>query len=120
MSALASLDKNKLCVLLWHYHDDDVPGPAADVELTLNALPLVSGEAKLQHFRIDEDYSNAFAVWKRLGSPQQPTPEQYSQLEQAGRLVALAGPETLRVANGAAVVRFKLPRQAVSLLTLAW
>jgi xylan 1,4-beta-xylosidase len=120
VSALASLDKNKLFVLLWHYHDDDVPGPEADVELALNALPLSSGEAKLQHFRIDEDHSNAFAAWKRLGSPQQPTPEQYAQLEQAGRLAALGGPETLRVEKGAAVIRFKLPRQAVSLLTLIW
>jgi xylan 1,4-beta-xylosidase len=36
VSALASLDKNKLAVLVWHYHDDDVPGPAADVDLTLD------------------------------------------------------------------------------------
>ena len=120
VSALASLDKNKLCILIWHYHDDDVPGPEAEIELALNALPLASGEAKLQHFRIDEERSNAFAAWKRLGSPQQPTPEQYTQLEQAGRLAAMAGPETLRVEKGGAVVMLKLPRQAVSLLTLAW
>jgi xylan 1,4-beta-xylosidase len=29
VSALASLDKNKLAVMVWHYHDDDLPGPAA-------------------------------------------------------------------------------------------
>src|SRR5213079_1534904 len=29
IAALASLDKNKLCVMTWHYHDDDVPGPEA-------------------------------------------------------------------------------------------
>jgi len=27
VSALASFDRNKLCVLVWHYHDDDVPVP---------------------------------------------------------------------------------------------
>ena len=32
VSAMASLDDKKLCVLLWHYHDDDVSGPAAAVE----------------------------------------------------------------------------------------
>ena len=26
-----------LSVMVWHYHDDDVPGPAADVELTFAA-----------------------------------------------------------------------------------
>ena len=97
-----------------------MPGPEAEVELALSALPFASGEAKLQHFRIDEDHSNAFAAWKRLGSPQQPTPEQYAQLEQAGKLAALAGPEMFRVEGGAVLVRFKLPRQAVSLLILTW
>src|SRR5262249_7398135 len=29
VSALASLDGTKLCVMVWHYHDDDLPGPAA-------------------------------------------------------------------------------------------
>ena len=29
----------KLCVLAWHYHDDDVPGPDAAVELALAGLP---------------------------------------------------------------------------------
>ena len=27
VSALASLQDGKLCVLVWHFHDDDVPGP---------------------------------------------------------------------------------------------
>ena len=36
VSALASLDKNKLAVMVWHYYDDDLPGPAADVDLTLD------------------------------------------------------------------------------------
>ena len=31
VAALASLDRKKLCVLVWHYHDDDVSGPAAEV-----------------------------------------------------------------------------------------
>ena len=39
VAALASLDGDKLCVLVWHYHDDDVPGPDAAVALTLSGLP---------------------------------------------------------------------------------
>ena len=27
VSALASLEANRLSVMVWHYHDDDVPGP---------------------------------------------------------------------------------------------
>ena len=95
-------------------------GPDAEVALTLDHLPLSGREAKLQHFRVDEDHSNAFTAWKKLGSPQPPTPEQYAQLERAGQLAALDSPKPLRVENGRATVKFKLPRQAVSLLQLAW
>ena len=100
VSALAGLEGNKLCVLVWHYHDDDVPGPDAAVELTLDSLPLASGKASLQHFRIDEEHSNAFAIWKEMGSPQQPKSEQYAQLERAGQLASPGTLETLPVQNG--------------------
>ena len=120
VSALASRDATRLTVLVWHYHDDDVPGPDAAVSVAVSGLPFASGEATLQHFRIDEEHSNAFSAWKRMGSPQDPTPEQYAKLEAAGRLAALGRPETVRVENGAVLVKFNLPRQAVSLLVLDW
>jgi xylan 1,4-beta-xylosidase len=116
ISALASLDANQLFVFVWHYHDDDLPGPDAEVELALNGLPWPDGEARLQHFRIDAGHSNAFAEWQRIGSPPQPSPEQYAQLEKAGQLTSLGAPQTVRFENGGTTVRFKLPRQAVSLL----
>jgi xylan 1,4-beta-xylosidase len=120
VAALASLDDHKLCVMVWHYHDDDLPGPSAHVTLDLAALPVPDGPARLEHFRIDEDHSDSFAVWKRMGSPAKPTPEQYARLEAAGQLAALAGPETITVKNNKASLQFDLPRQAVSLLVLAW
>jgi xylan 1,4-beta-xylosidase len=120
VSGLASLDKNQICVMLWHYHDDDVPGPAAEITLNLTGIGGAKHGAKLEHFRIDEEHSNAFAAWKKMGSPQQLTPEQYAQLEKAGRLATLDVAEKLEVKNGSATVRMELPRQAVSLLKLSW
>jgi xylan 1,4-beta-xylosidase len=120
VSALASLDHNKLCVLLWHYHDDDVPGPDANIQLTLGGLPRARGKAKLRHFRIDENHSNAFAAWKRMGSPQQPAPDQYARLEAVGQLAPMNGPATVPIKVSSATLRFNLPRQAVSLLEFVW
>jgi xylan 1,4-beta-xylosidase len=120
VSALAALDRNKLGVLVWHYHDDDVPGPAAAVELKLSGLPLREGAARLRHYRIDDAHSNAFGEWKRMGSPPRPTPAQYARLEKAGRLAELTPPQTVRVKDAAAALRIELPRQAVSLLLLEW
>jgi xylan 1,4-beta-xylosidase len=120
VSALASLDKDRLCVLAWHYHDDDVPGPAAAVEVALSGLPFRSGEVRLRHYRIDRDHSNAFTAWQEMGSPKQPTPEQYARLEKAGKLALLGEPEAVRVDDAKVSLRLKLPRQAVSLLVLEW
>ena len=120
VSALASLDQKKLAVLVWHYHDDDVPGPGAAVELQLDHLPFARGSARLTQYRIDADHSNSYEMWKRMGSPQQPTDDQYQQLQKAGQLAELGKPEALRIKDGVAVIHLRLPRQAVSLLVVTW
>jgi xylan 1,4-beta-xylosidase len=118
VAALASLDTNELCVLIWHYHDDDVAGPDAAVALTLEGFGF--DKATLQHFRIDQEHSNAFAAWTKMGSPQPPTVEQYAQLEKTGRLAALESPKSVQAGNGRMSIAFALPRQAVSLLVFNW
>jgi xylan 1,4-beta-xylosidase len=120
VSALASLEPRRLSVLVWHYHDDDVPGPEAAVALSLSGLPLARGEARLRHYRIDESHSNSFAAWKRMGSPIAPNEQQYAQLEAAGKLATIESPPTVHVEAGQAALAFALPRQAVSLLVLEW
>jgi xylan 1,4-beta-xylosidase len=120
ISALASRDANRVTVLVWHYHDDDVPGPTASVDLTLDGLPAASHAAVLRHFRVDEEHSNAFTAWKEMGSPRRPADAQYAQLEKAGRLEECREMENLKRKNGAATLKFELPRKAVSLLVLDW
>jgi xylan 1,4-beta-xylosidase len=120
ISAQASLDKNKLAVLVWYYHDDDLPGPVAEVDLKLTGIPLANGKLTLTQYRIDVDHSNSYEAWKRMGSPPQPAPEQYAQLEQAGQLAEPGRPEIVAAKAGAANVKFHLPRQGVSLLVFKW
>jgi hypothetical protein len=69
VAALASAEPNRLAVMVWHYHDDDVPGPDAAVNLAVAGLPAATSEAKLAHYRFDEHHSNAYAAWRRMGSP---------------------------------------------------
>ena len=118
VSALACTKNGKVCVLVWHFHDEDVPGPSADVALTLSHLADTNEPFLVQHFRIDQHHSNAFETWKRLGSPARPTSEQYAELERSSNLTLLGSPEWVRPANGALTLRFDLPRQAVSLVVL--
>jgi len=116
ISAWASRDQNKIAVLLWHYHDDDLPGPSAEVTLNLNGVSPASGSAKLTRFAIDADHSNAYETWLRMGSPFPLSAEQFSKLESAGKLATLGSPEDVRIENGGAKLKFSLPRQAVELL----
>jgi len=124
VSAMAALDlgAKRLTVIVWHYHDDDLPGEDAAVELKITGLPTGAGDgaAKLQHHRIDETHSNAYTVWKAMGSPQQPTPEQYAKLERAGLLETLGPAEAVRVVGNGTSVQLDLPRQSVSLVVLGW
>jgi xylan 1,4-beta-xylosidase len=99
VAALASLDtaRRQLAVLVWHYHDDDVTGPAADLALTLAGLPAEATAPRLTHYRVDATHSNAYTLWQSLGSPVAPTKPQYVQLEAAAQLATLANaPATVR------------------------
>src|SRR5262249_10389585 len=102
----------------WNYHDDDVPAPASEVELTITGLP--DGRPTLTHYRVDHDHSNAYSAWEAMGSPQAPTPAQYAALEKAGQLELLSPASQVTVVDGRLVVTFTLPRQGVSLLKIAW
>ena len=123
VAALASYDaaEKKLAVLVWHYHDDDVAGPNAAVELNLAGLPANSAAPKFTHYRVDATHSNAFTLWQSLGSPTAPSRAQYAQLEAAAQLGRLeSAPAAVTVERGAATLNFTLPRQAVSLLVFQW
>ncbi|MBM3879125.1 MAG: beta-xylosidase [Verrucomicrobia bacterium] len=120
VSALASLGSNQLCVLAWHYHDDDRPGPDAVVALELRGLPPHAQQALVEHYRIDAEHSNAFTCWLRLGAPAAPSPGQYQQLVAAGHLARLEQPVTIPIKDAQIDWPFRLPRQAVSLLVFTW
>jgi xylan 1,4-beta-xylosidase len=121
VAALASREADTLRVMVWHYHDDDVAGPDAAVELAVTGLPATAGEVRLTHYRVDEHHSNAYDAWRRMGSPIAPSEAQYRQLEEASRLAELRdAPAALSADQGRVRLEFVLPRQGVSLLVLEW
>lgn len=116
--AFASRDTNAVTVMVSNYHDSEKPGPAAPIDLTITGLP--AGRIQMQHYRVDGEYSNAFEAWKKMGSPQQPTVEQYAQLERAGQLQLVESPKWIHAAGGRAELKFDLPLHGVSLIRLTW
>jgi len=117
--ALAATDGKSAEVMAWNYHDDDVPAEDAMVVLTIKNIP--ARQITLQRFQIDKDHSNAYEAWKKMGSPQSVSGEQYVALEKAGQLESVHSPEQITVQKGGtALIRLRLPRQAVSLVRLSW
>jgi len=119
VSALACMDGRKLTVLICHYHDDDLPGPEADIFMTLSGLP-VDGNVKIKKFQIDGELSNGFTAWKKMGSPTNPTRSQFAKLEQASHLATMPSPPNASIIGGKIGIKFNLPRQAVALYELSW
>ena len=119
IDVMAARSARSLAVLLWNYHDDDATAPDSTVTLTIAGLPRAR-RLLLRHYRIDRDHSNAFTLWKQIGSPQAPTPEQYKQLRAAGHLQLLEPERQLRSKGGELQLDFALPRQALSLVEISW
>ena len=118
VGTLASRRGDRVCVLIWHHQDDDVPGPDASIELQIQNLPGEDRPVLVQQFRIDRTHSNAFERWKEIGSPQVPTPEQMTELERASDLSLYASPAWHQPESGSVRLPLILPRQGVSLLVV--
>ncbi|HEY3755449.1 MAG TPA: beta-xylosidase [Opitutaceae bacterium] len=121
VGTLASASPGQLAILVWHYHDDDLPGPEAEVNLSVQGLAAAGASVGVEHFRIDGSHSNSFAAWQAMGSPTAPNAAQYFALQRAGRLQSLTDkPASVAVSGGQAELHFALPRQGVSLLVFHW
>lgn len=120
INAIATRKEREVEIMLWNYHDDDLPFPAATVRLAITELPTESKRGLLEHFRVDSDHSNAFVVWKSMGSPTLLSEIQSEQLQNAGQLQTLTSPLWVDIKDGKFNTQFTLPRQGISLIRLAW
>jgi xylan 1,4-beta-xylosidase len=117
VNAIATRKAHEVDVLVWNYHDDDLVSDPTPVQLAIQKLP--ARRVQTEVFRMDSDHSNSFTAWKRMDSPQKPTPAQQKQLESSGQLDHDT-PKSLVVSDGTATLRFPLARQGVYLVRLQW
>ncbi len=116
VNAVATRNGNEIDVLIWNYHDTDVPAPPAQIHLSADGL---RGNAVIAaEFRVDGEHSNAYRAWRQMGSPAHPTQDETQHLAKAGALEQTAPDHSLAVKNGKAAIDLTLPRQGVVLLRL--
>ena len=120
IDALATRAPGEAAVLIWNYQDEDVPSPGSDVGVSMKGIPASVHRVLLQHYRIDDNHSNAYTVWMEMGSPQDSTVEHYVKLQAAGQLELLDSPRWITPTDGEIKVKLQLPRQGLSLLRVTW
>jgi xylan 1,4-beta-xylosidase len=116
VNAVATRSGEVVDILLWNYHDSDVPAAPEEVHLAvdgLHGLSMVSSE-----FRMDATHSNAYRAWQQMGSPAHPTSKQLEELENAGMLQQTVPDHALALHQGTVDIELTLPRQAVVLVRL--
>jgi len=119
VNGIATTSDRSASVMVWNYHDkNDLNVPATPVTVSFKGAS--SRMVLLTHYRIDQEHSNSFTAWKKMGSPQNPSPEQIAALEKAGQLEMLGSPQWVKVKDGAVISQFNLPRQGVSLIKVSW
>jgi xylan 1,4-beta-xylosidase len=116
IGALASTDGQSVGIMIWNYHDDNIKEKAEQVQLTIKNLPMTT--ATLTNYRIDDEHSNAYQAWKKMGSPQNPDSAQIRKLESDGQLKVLGKLEKINIKAGEFKFQLLLPRQGVSLIKL--
>ncbi len=120
VAALASRNDKQVAIMVWHYHDDDLAGPDASIELKVSGLAGTVKSAKVSHYRVDQFHSNSYDAWRRMGSPVAPGRKQYADLETASNLATLGDADQMVFDHGNGQMLFKLPRQGVSLVILEY
>jgi xylan 1,4-beta-xylosidase len=120
VDGLATTDTRQAAVMLWNYQDAERGGLSAPVTANIKGVPKNVSRVRVSHYRIDDTHSNAYTVWKAMGSPQDPSPAQYAELKGKDGLQLLESPRWVDVQKGAITVSTDLPHHSISLLHLDW
>jgi xylan 1,4-beta-xylosidase len=113
--ATRAQEDGRIDILLWHYRDEDVPGPAAEVNLSLGGLAR-GLELQARAWRVDRASGDAFTEWKTMGAPASPTPQQIDRLVTASHMVPRPIPLSPQTDDGSVVLETLLPLQGVELI----
>ncbi|WP_316807766.1 GH39 family glycosyl hydrolase [Pedobacter agri] len=114
IGVLAAKSQNAATVMIWNYHDEDKKGNIDQVSISLKGLDKKS--VIITRYLIDDENSNSYEAWKKMGSPQSPTASQILELEKSSELKSVGKPIKFNLDQGP--FQFELSRQGVTLLSI--
>ena len=116
VDGIATRNTGNIQVMVYNYNQDVKDREMRNVELSVNLLS--SKSYRLSHYRIDENHSNAYTVWKSLGRPFTPDVKQMAQIKSKQGLELYEPEKTIKPLNNKIVIPLELPHHSVSLLVL--
>jgi len=114
IDGMATRSGNKIQVMIYNYDENVADKELKKVQL-LVMLPS-SGSYKLTHYRIDENHSNAYTVWKSMGKPFNPNEAQIKQIKDRQGLELFEPERLIKVKNSTATFYAEMPHHSVSLI----
>ncbi|HUZ18639.1 MAG TPA: hypothetical protein VMV68_09630, partial [Spirochaetia bacterium] len=80
LAAVAAVgDGGEIQLLIVHHHDDWDTKNGADVRLSIS-VPAPAREFRVEEIIVDEESSNSYSAWSKLGRPKDPTVEELAEM----------------------------------------
>jgi xylan 1,4-beta-xylosidase len=113
IDGIATRNGNKTQVVIYNYNENVDDKETKRIQL--NVIMPAQGSYKMAHYRIDENHSNAYTIWKSMGSPYNPNETQLKKIKTRQGL-ELFGPERIVKTIGDQItINIELPHHSVSL-----
>jgi len=114
IDGLATRSGKSIQVMVYNFNQDVNDRELKKAELVVT-LPS-SGTYKLTYYRIDENHSNAYTVWKSMGKPYNATEAQLNRIKSRQGLEMYEPEKVIKAKENKITVLLQLPHHSVSLL----
>jgi len=107
-----------VAVVIWNFDENAKKSGVARVLLEVRSLPTGFKKVSVERFQIDREHSNSYSAWKKLGAPQDPTPEQVKYIQENESLKLVETQRETEVVDGVVRYVFDLPVHGVCLVKI--
>lgn len=114
INGIATRNASGIQVMIYNYNENVDDKETKKVQLSVE-LPS-PGLYKVTHYRIDDHHSNAYTIWRSMGSPFNPSATQIKKIKDRQGLELLEQPQVIKASNGKVMLHVEMPHHSVSLL----
>jgi xylan 1,4-beta-xylosidase len=119
IKAFATSDAKRITIVVTNYQYNQInnEGVSYPVELNIETRWKPGTKVTLKHWRIDQDHSNAYTAFKKLGSPVLPNPIEIDAIKSKMEPELIEAPLAMS-SDELKKIEFQLPCNAVSLIEI--